>query len=109
VQVEAGVIGPVLTALHETLDSWLGEPQTNQSEGRVTLNYRFASDPGKPSGCILAWRKTLHVAARLVGCHELEFWIEHEQGVLALAAREVILGIGLPVRQNVLERADLEE
>jgi len=48
VQVEAGAIGPVLTALHKTLDPWLGEPQRNQSEGRVTLNYRFFSEDAPP-------------------------------------------------------------
>jgi predicted nucleotidyltransferase component of viral defense system len=48
VQVEAGAIGPVLTALHKTLDPWLGEPQRNQSEGRVTLNYRFFSEDTPP-------------------------------------------------------------
>jgi hypothetical protein len=44
VQVEAGTIGPVLTTLHRTLDPWLGEPQRNQSEGRVSRNYRFSSE-----------------------------------------------------------------
>jgi predicted nucleotidyltransferase component of viral defense system len=39
VQVEAGAIGPVLTALHKTLDSWLGEPQRNQSEGRARSSH----------------------------------------------------------------------
>jgi len=48
VQMEAGAIGPVLTALHKTLDPWLGEPQRKQSEGRVTLNYRFASEDAPP-------------------------------------------------------------
>lgn len=48
VQVEAGAIGPVLTALHNILDPWLGEPQRNQSEERVTLNYRFLSEGAPP-------------------------------------------------------------
>ncbi|MGA8409011.1 MAG: nucleotidyl transferase AbiEii/AbiGii toxin family protein [Candidatus Acidiferrales bacterium] len=48
VQVKAGAIGPTLTALHKTLDPWLGEPQHSRSEGRVTLNYRFASEDTPP-------------------------------------------------------------
>jgi predicted nucleotidyltransferase component of viral defense system len=48
VQVHAGAIGPTLTALHGVLDSWLGEPQWKQGEGRVTLNYRFHSEDVPP-------------------------------------------------------------
>jgi predicted nucleotidyltransferase component of viral defense system len=48
VQVNAGPIGPTLTALHGVLDSWLGASQSSQSEGRVTLNYRFASEDIPP-------------------------------------------------------------
>lgn len=48
VQVRAGAIGPALTALHKKLDPWLGEPQRNQSEGRVTLNYRLLSEDAPP-------------------------------------------------------------
>lgn len=48
VQVRAGAIGPTLTALRGVLDSWLGEPQWTQSEGRVTLHYRFDSEDAPP-------------------------------------------------------------
>ena len=48
VQVRAGAIGPTLTALRGVLDSWLGEPQWKQNEGRVTLNYRFDSEDAPP-------------------------------------------------------------
>jgi predicted nucleotidyltransferase component of viral defense system len=48
VQVQAGAIGPTLTALRSVLDSWLGEPQWKQNEGRVTLNYRFDSEDTLP-------------------------------------------------------------
>jgi predicted nucleotidyltransferase component of viral defense system len=34
----------VLNAIHAALDGWLGKPQWKQSEGRVTLRYRFASE-----------------------------------------------------------------
>jgi predicted nucleotidyltransferase component of viral defense system len=44
VQSQPGGIGPALDAIHDALDGWLGKPQWKQSEGRVTLNYRFESD-----------------------------------------------------------------
>ncbi len=44
VQTEPGGIGPALDAIHEALDSWLGLPQWKQSEGRVTLTWRFESE-----------------------------------------------------------------
>lgn len=48
VQTAEGGIGPVLDAIHEALDGWLGEPRWKQSEGRVTLTYRFESEDVPP-------------------------------------------------------------
>lgn len=48
VQIAAGEIGPVLDAIHDALDAWLGKPQWKQSEGRVTLGYRFDSEDVPP-------------------------------------------------------------
>lgn len=48
VQVTAEPAGPVMDALREMLDPWLGRAQYKQSEGRVTLNYRFASEDPTP-------------------------------------------------------------
>lgn len=44
VQIAAGPIGPVMTALRATLDPWLGLPRRSQSEGRMTFIYRFESE-----------------------------------------------------------------
>jgi predicted nucleotidyltransferase component of viral defense system len=41
VQIAEGVIGPTIDSIRSTLDSWLGEPRRNQSQGRVTMLYRF--------------------------------------------------------------------
>jgi predicted nucleotidyltransferase component of viral defense system len=49
VQVAAGPIGPALNALRAKLDPWLGKPQWKQSEGRVTLYYRFDSEDTPPA------------------------------------------------------------
>ena len=47
-QTQEGGIGPVLDAIHEALDGWLGVPKWKQSEGRVTLSYRFESEDLPP-------------------------------------------------------------
>ncbi len=44
VQVKAGPIGEIMTALRSRLDSWLGAPRRKQSEGRMTMIYRFDSE-----------------------------------------------------------------
>lgn len=48
VQINAEPAGPVMAALHETLDPWLGEPKYKQSQGRVTFKYRFQSEDSPP-------------------------------------------------------------
>ena len=44
VQVNAEPAGPVMAALHEVLDSWLGEPKYKQTRSRIAFNYRFVSE-----------------------------------------------------------------
>jgi predicted nucleotidyltransferase component of viral defense system len=48
VQTDAGGIGEVLDAIHAALDPWLGKPKWKQTEGRVTLTYRFESEDAPP-------------------------------------------------------------
>jgi len=48
VQVNAEPAGPVMDALREVLDPWLGKAQYKQSEGRVSFNYRFLSEDPTP-------------------------------------------------------------
>lgn len=48
VQVNAQPAGPVMGALREVLDPWLGEPQWKQSKGRVTFKYGFESEDSPP-------------------------------------------------------------
>lgn len=50
VQTKAEPAGTMLDALRAVLDSWLGKPKWKQSEGRVTLIYRFASEDVPPIG-----------------------------------------------------------
>jgi len=48
VQVNAEPAGPVMGALHEVLDPWLGKPSYKQTEGRVTFVYRIDSEDAPP-------------------------------------------------------------
>ncbi len=48
VQVRAEPAGPMMDAVREVLDPWLGKPQYKQTEGRVTFNYRFESEDVPP-------------------------------------------------------------
>ncbi len=48
VQIKAEPAGPMMKALREVLDPWLGEPRWKQTEGRVTLVYRFDSEDAQP-------------------------------------------------------------
>ena len=48
VRTAAGPAGPILDALHEVLDPWLGVPRWKQTEGRVTFAYRFDSEDRPP-------------------------------------------------------------
>jgi predicted nucleotidyltransferase component of viral defense system len=48
VQMHPGPIGPVMDAVQEKLNPWLGIPKRKQSEGRVTLIWRVESEEGLP-------------------------------------------------------------
>ena len=48
VQIDAEPAGPVMNALREALDPWLGKPAWKQNEGRVTFVYRFDSEDVPP-------------------------------------------------------------
>jgi predicted nucleotidyltransferase component of viral defense system len=44
VQIEPGNIGPIIDAIQELLNSFLGEPRRNRAKGAVTLIYRMQSE-----------------------------------------------------------------
>ena len=48
VQVSAAPAGPLMDAVRDVLNPWLGTPQWKQTEGRVTFNYRFNSEDAPP-------------------------------------------------------------
>ena len=48
VQINAEPAGPLMDAMREALDPWLGNAQWKQTEGRVTFVYRFVSEGAPP-------------------------------------------------------------
>src|SRR5262249_52775400 len=48
VQTRAEPAGPMMDALRDILDPWLGKPRYKQTEGRVTFTYRFESEDVPP-------------------------------------------------------------
>jgi predicted nucleotidyltransferase component of viral defense system len=44
VQARAEPAGPMMTALRDVLEPWLGTPKWKQSEGRVTFYYRYTAE-----------------------------------------------------------------
>lgn len=48
VQVDARPAGPMMAAVREVFDPWLGKPQWKQGEGGITFLYRFASEDTPP-------------------------------------------------------------
>jgi len=48
VQTRAEAAGPMMAALREVLDPWLGMPQWKQTAGRVTFVYKFNSEETPP-------------------------------------------------------------
>lgn len=48
VQTKTARAKPMMDALHEVLNPWLGQPKTRQNEGRVTFVYRFESEDVPP-------------------------------------------------------------
>ena len=44
VQAEQGAIGPIMSALRQTLDPWLGKPKREQTAAAVRFIYRFQSE-----------------------------------------------------------------
>lgn len=47
-QIKSAKIGDTIDLLRSALDSWLGEPKRNYSEGRISLLYKVTSDDGFP-------------------------------------------------------------
>jgi predicted nucleotidyltransferase component of viral defense system len=74
VQARAEPIGPILTALRDVLDPWLGAPKRSFGEGRVTLSYRMQSEgpPAVPIRLKVEINSREHFSVRALEMHKLE-------------------------------------
>jgi len=73
VQTIPGGIGAVLDAIHATLEPWLGAPKWKQTEGRVALAYRFASEEATPVALKLKVEINLREHCTVYGLKEHRF------------------------------------
>ena len=95
VQLEAGPIGPLLKEVRAALDGWLGEPAWKQTEGRVTLNYRFRSEDAPPLGMRLKLEINTREHFTVLGHQPVPFevasrWFAGRAGVPTYALEELL-------------------
>ena len=93
VQVNPGPIGPVMDALQEKLNPWLGSPKRKQGEGRVTLNYRMTSEEGIPLRLKLEINSREHFT--VLGYEKLPFavasrWFSGKASILTYQLDELL-------------------
>ena len=93
VQVIAEPAGPVIDALREVLDPWLGEPKRKQNNARVTLVYRFQSEDGQPLRLKIEINTREHFA--VAGFKEIPFavnsrWYEASCSVRSYELNELL-------------------
>lgn len=74
VQMRPGPIGPVMDAVQEKLNPWLGIPKRKQSEGRVTLIWRVESEEGLPLRLKVEINSREHFTVR--GYQQFDFKLE---------------------------------
>ena len=75
VQTRAEAAGPMMEALRDKLDPWLGKPRWKQTEGRVTFVYRFDSSDIPPIGLRLKVETNTREHFSVYGLKEVPFRI----------------------------------
>ena len=85
--------GPVLDALREVLDPWLGEPKRKQNNALVTLAYRFQSESGQPLRLKVEINTREHFAVH--GFKEIPFavnsrWYDGSCSILSYELNELL-------------------
>ena len=93
--MQAGAIGPVMDAVHQALDSWMGIPRRVQKEGNVTLTYRVSSEIAP----VVPLRLKIEINTRehftVLGLREQTFaiesrWFTGQSGVCTFAIEELL-------------------
>ncbi len=109
VQIEAEPAGPVMEALREVLDPWLGKPNWKQSEGRVTFVYRFESEETSP----LTLRLKVEINTRehfsVFGINAVPFWPKRGKNAKSSSSLVCQTGTTTSVRQPWFDWDDPEK
>ena len=95
VQTSAGPIGPLMKALREVLDPWLGKPSYKQGTGRVNMVYRFTTEiePIRPGRIKIEINTREHFSVRELErvSHRVESrWFAGEAPILTYALDELL-------------------
>jgi len=93
VQVEPGPIGPLMDGIRRAFIPWLGEPKWKQTQGRVTLRYRFDSEDGVPLSLKIEINSREHFS--LHGYQERPFivgsrWFSGKANILTYGLEELL-------------------
>ena len=75
VQVQAEPAGPMMDALRDVLNPWLGEPKRKQSQGRVTWTYKFQSEDRPPVPLRLKVETNTREHFSVYGLHSVPFGV----------------------------------
>jgi len=95
VQTKPERAGPMMEALREILDPWLGDPTWKQTEGRVTFKYRFDSEDSPPIPLKLKVEINTREHFAVYGLQEMAFsvhtrWFDGECEIQTYALDELL-------------------
>ena len=95
VQINAEPAGPIMGALREAPDPWLGKPQWKQTRGRITFRYRFESEDSPPVPMRLKVEINSREHFSLFGFTQVPFgvtsrWYNGSAGVMTYALDELL-------------------
>lgn len=93
VQIKAVPAGPVMAALRDVLDPWLGKPNYKQTNARITYKYRFQSEDGQPLRLKVEINTREHFAVN--GLKEIPFavdsrWYKGSCSILSYELNELL-------------------
>ncbi len=98
VQVKAVPAGPVMAALREVLDPWLGKPNYKQTNAGITYKYRFQSEDGQPLRLKVEINTREHFAVN--GFKEIPFTVDSRwyRGSCSILSYEINELLGTKLR-----------
>jgi predicted nucleotidyltransferase component of viral defense system len=95
VQTRAEAAGPMMNALRDVLDPWLGKPQWKQTDGRITFVYKINSEDAPPVPLRLKIETNTREHFSVFGLKEIPFavdsrWFEGSCSVHTYALDELL-------------------